>query len=126
MKNFLLLFTLILFYNCTPKFNATKGEDLTFVNGKEKVKLEILTGNKYIESEVATTLKVTTENINVEDLAFAGPGVRFIKSENKIENEINLEINSNKDNFPSGNYTLMVFYKSNRKSISHRFLIPIK
>ena len=126
MKTFLLIFVVVLFYDCSPKLKSGREENFIFINGKESVKLEILTGNKFIQSGVATNIKVITENIKVENLAFGGPGLRFVKNEYKFENEMTLEVNFNKENFDSGIYTLWVSYKSDGKSVSHTFLIPVK
>lgn len=126
MKKFILILSIILFYNCSPKLNSAKETNLTFRNGNEIIKLEILSENKFIKIEIPTKVKVITENIKVENLSFSAPGIRFIKTEPKLENEITLEINAKKESAISGKFTLNVSYKSDGKMVFNKFLIPIK
>ncbi|MEQ3690541.1 MAG: hypothetical protein ABNG98_03385 [Flavobacterium sp.] len=127
MKKIILILVTILFFNCSSRINSTNENNLIFSNKNEKIELEFLTENKFLETEVPTKVKIKTKNIKVEDLSFSAPGIKFAKTFPKVENEITLEINAKEENTTSGNFPLNVSYKKNNgELIFHKFLIPVK
>lgn len=106
---------------------SLKTNNLEYKKGNQKIVLEILNDNNYLQLGTIGKIKVKCENIKTEKLSFSGKGISFYKSDKDLQNELILNINLNNEEFKVlKNYELVMSYSDGDNSFVHKFTIPIK
>ncbi|MFD2907406.1 hypothetical protein ACFSX9_01530 [Flavobacterium ardleyense] len=103
---------------------STSEKKYEFVNGKEKVTFEILTGNKYLEVNNQTQAKFKFENINPNNVSLAGKTIRILKGNS--ENELLIEMSPKKEDLEDGKLKIFLSYKSSNEFKNFELKIPVK
>ena len=126
MRNLVFIFFIFFFNCCSHKISKEKANNLEYSNGKQKIVLEIMTGDNFLKFDNPTKIKVKFDNILGEKLSFSGQNIKFIKAFNEIENEIILEVNLKNNENKLEYFSLLVSYKMDNESFFHKFKIPVK
>ena len=74
--------------NCSKKIFNTQGDNLIYNNSRQKIVLEILNNQKYLQEDVIEKIKLKCENIKTEKLSFSGKGISFYKTNEDVKNEL--------------------------------------
>jgi hypothetical protein len=113
--------------NCSNKHFDAQKNNLGYKKGNQKIVLEILNDNNYLQLGTKEKIKVKCENIKTEKLSFSGKGISFYKSDKDLQNELILNINLNNEEIKVlKNYELVMSYYDGDNSFVHKFTIPIK
>lgn len=121
IATFIVLITLT---SCASKKNKSTNENFEFINGKEKITFEILTGNRFLEPNVSTQTKFIFENINPKNVNLSGKTIRFLKG--NAENELLIEMSPKKEDLEDGKLKIFIFYKSSNGFKNFELKIPVK
>ena len=115
---------ILILASCATKINKSTNENFEFINGKEKITFEILTGNKYLEANIQTQTKFKFENINPKNVNLSGKTIRFLKGNN--ENELLIEMSPKKEDLEDGKLKIFLSYKSSNGFKTFELKIPVK
>ena len=127
IKNLIVILFICFQTNCSKKNFNTQGNTLIYSNSKQKIVLEILNNQKYLQENVIEKIKLKCENIKVEKLSFSGKGISFYKTKEDLKNELFLNINLKDDEIQVlTNYELIISYHDGNVNFTHKFIIPIK
>lgn len=115
---------LITLSGCSSNKNKATNENYVFINGKEKITFEILTGSKYLEANIPTQAKFIFENINPKNVNLSGKTIRFLKV--NVENELLIELSPKEEDLEDGNFKIFLSYKSSKEFKTFELKIPVK
>jgi hypothetical protein len=80
-KSFIIFLTLTI-YSCGN--SETKKTELTYENGDQKIEVQILTGNDYLEYDIPTKTNFILTNIDFRNFYVIGVGIRVLENQNGI------------------------------------------
>jgi hypothetical protein len=127
MKHLIVMIFICFQTNCSNKHFDAQKNNLGYKKGNQKIVLEILNDNNYLQLGTKEKIKVKCENIKTEKLSFSGKGISFYKSDKDLQNELILNINLNNEEIKVlKNYELVMSYYDGDNSFVHKFTIPIK
>lgn len=127
IKHLIAILFIYFLTNCSKKIFNTQGDNLIYNNSRQKIVLEILNNQKYLQEDVIEKIKLKCENIKTEKLSFSGKGISFYKTNEDVKNELFLNINLKDDEIQVlTNYELIISYHDGDVNFTHKFTIPIK
>jgi len=107
-------------YSC--RNSETKKTDLIYKNGNQKVEIQILNGNDYLEYDKPTEINFVLTNIEPNTFSVYGAGIRVLGTKGGT---IRTEIKVSNNHLETDTLKVKVRFGEKRKE-KHEFNIPMK
>jgi len=119
LKSFIVFMTFTI-YSC--RNSETKKTDLIYKNGNQKVEIQILNGNDYLEYDKPTEINFVLTNIEPNTFSVYGAGIRVLGTKGGT---IRTEIKVSNNHLKTDTLKVKIRFGEKREK-KHEFNIPMK